>query len=578
MDIVTWSTGGQELRFPELSLGRRLLILVGVTLAPVVTVLVFNEGRLRASREREVHELALRQSQMASLEFQRILEGTQGILLTAGTAPVLQTMRMPDCAEYLETLAPQIPAFAWIAIVTPDGKPLCARGEAEALTRRLAGALPTDALEKAEASTGTYVRMEGDGWAVVPLAISIRTGATPEGRAVMIAALDLAWLGRALQQRDRVATSSLTVADRNGTILAREPFPERFVGTRIPESYLHLLTASKPGTLELSSQDGTRRIMGYHPLNTPPEGLYVSAGISRDEAFREISAASLRSLLIVLGSIALGVFGAWATGRTLVTGPVRRLLQTVQAWRRGNEDARTGMRAGAGELAQVGVAFDLFMNELAERRVAGNKAEQLRQVLVGELEHRVKNTLAMIQAIASQTFGRSGSVKADLETFSHRLKAIADAHQLLVAEHWKAAELHEIVEKAITTFSGDNRERITCAGPSIRIRSKAALTLSMALHELGTNAVKYGAFSVPTGRIDIEWHCDDGVPGNFRLSWRESGGPAVIPPKRQGFGTRMIERVLAAEFNARVQLAFNPEGFSCLIEADTADVVEGPDS
>lgn len=189
-------------------------------------------------------------------------------------------------------------------------------------------------------------------------------------------------------------------------------------------------------------------------------------------------------------------------------------------------------------------------------------AEEHRELLINELNHRVKNTLTMVQSIAAQTFrGTDAGVRAD---FEQRLLTLSNVHNLLTEESWDGAELHAVIRSSLRPHLGDGRNRITLEGPDFRLRPKSAVALSMALHELGTNALKYGALSAEAGRVALHWTTDD---GRFRLRWEESGGLPVTPPSRTGFGSRMIERGLSAEFEGEVKIDYRPAGVVCTIDA-----------
>lgn len=186
------------------------------------------------------------------------------------------------------------------------------------------------------------------------------------------------------------------------------------------------------------------------------------------------------------------------------------------------------------------------------------QAEAQQRLLLQELAHRVKNSLAMIQAIASQTFRTATSLEAANETFGARLAALARAHDLLVSGNWASATLRDVVTGVIG-IQGEP-ERFAVGGPDVAIGPKPALALSLILHELGTNAVKYGALSNQEGRVAVTWRIDE-IDGEkqFRLRWQETGGPPVTPPARRGFGSRLIERTFPSQ-RARIENAFPPAG------------------
>lgn len=200
--------------------------------------------------------------------------------------------------------------------------------------------------------------------------------------------------------------------------------------------------------------------------------------------------------------------------------------------------------------------------DITERK----KAELHLRLLVNELNHRVKNSLATIQAIAAQTFHAARSLPQAQEAFSARIVALAEAHDLLTRENWEGADLLDLLGRLEDLHGGSGR--FTTEGGSVRLSPRMALSLSMALHELATNAVKYGALSSLEGQVRISWVV---VPGGAHprlvLTWTESGGPPVSPPTRRGFGSRLIERGLAAELSGEARIDFQPNGVVCRIEA-----------
>jgi two-component sensor histidine kinase len=186
------------------------------------------------------------------------------------------------------------------------------------------------------------------------------------------------------------------------------------------------------------------------------------------------------------------------------------------------------------------------------------------RLMVDELNHRVKNTLAIVQGVAQQSFRGRDVPEAVRKSFEGRLAALATAHDLLTRANWESAELGELAEEVMRLHA----ERVDVQGPPTRLPPKTAVSLAMALHELCTNAVKYGALSHPEGRVSLSWEAAD---GRLALVWAEHGGPPVSPPARRGFGTRMIERALAADVDGKAELDFRPEGIVCRIEAALPD-------
>ena len=207
------------------------------------------------------------------------------------------------------------------------------------------------------------------------------------------------------------------------------------------------------------------------------------------------------------------------------------------------------------------------VGEQVGRVLERRRTEEHLRLLVNELNHRVKNTLAIVQSIASQTLRGEGVGEGPRRAFENRLTALAAAHDLLSTENWESASLRQVIEKA-GLGCGAPADRLRLSGPELSVQPRTAVTIAMAVHELCTNAVKYGALSNDVGRVIIEWDViADGGAGRLRFHWREEGGPPVTPPERRGFGTRMIERALAVELGGTARIEFHREGLSCVVEA-----------
>jgi two-component system CheB/CheR fusion protein len=180
-----------------------------------------------------------------------------------------------------------------------------------------------------------------------------------------------------------------------------------------------------------------------------------------------------------------------------------------------------------------------------------------------EIRHRLKNTLAVVQAIANATLGLDVPMEDARAAFSCRLEALAYAHDILFRSNRARANLRTIIEGILAPYAARGQNRIRAKGPEISLGAKPALALGLALHELGTNAAKYGALSNDEGYIEIAWTLAPHRQGReFRLRWRERNGPPVLPPTRTGFGTRLIQRNLAAEFDGEVELEYPPNGWN----------------
>ena len=206
--------------------------------------------------------------------------------------------------------------------------------------------------------------------------------------------------------------------------------------------------------------------------------------------------------------------------------------------------------------------FTGVMRDVTDRK----RADELQRLLVNELNHRVKNTLATVQSVAGQTLRNAEDLVGARDALTTRLLALSRAHDILTRESWDGADLGDIVASVVSSH-GD-AGRFVIDGDPVRLAPKPALALSMALHELMTNAAKYGALSNEVGRVVLTWRRIKGDEGErLRLTWKENDGPPVSTPTRQGFGSRLITGGLARELGGEVTLAYPPGGVVCEIDA-----------
>jgi two-component system CheB/CheR fusion protein len=198
----------------------------------------------------------------------------------------------------------------------------------------------------------------------------------------------------------------------------------------------------------------------------------------------------------------------------------------------------------------------LAMEDITERKASVRHQD----VLVAELNHRVQNMLTVVQSIASQTRRYSATPAAFDEAFQGRLHALANANDAVIAGSWKGVGLGEIAERALAVFAAPGQV-VLDKGPEIDLRPQASLSLAMILHEMATNAVKYGALSVPAGKVRVTWRLDTaGQEQRVVLNWTERGGPEVDTPSRRGQGTRLIERSIAYELRGKANIRFERQG------------------
>jgi PAS domain S-box-containing protein len=251
----------------------------------------------------------------------------------------------------------------------------------------------------------------------------------------------------------------------------------------------------------------------------------------------------------------LARFSAESLDAMLATKP----FHGVEVKLRDERLAKHAFLLSAGPLvddAKASVGSIVTLTDITERK----RAEEQQTMMVAELNHRVKNILAIVQSVASQTVRSSGSLQNFTDAFSGRLKALAIAHDILTQTRWIGIGLNELLAAVLAPYRSADQARVTLAGPAVLLPAHTVVPMSMALHELTTNAVKYGALSARRGGIDIAWCLSGGIDQVVELIWQERGGPAVKRGKSSGFGTRLIDRVVSHDLDGATKFDFDPTG------------------
>jgi len=539
-----------------MSLTHRLLALTLVASLPGLAAVSYGAFDLRNARYAEARAAALRNAQVVVSEVGQIFDGIQGTLRTVAEADEVDRLNSTACTDYIMRVRPNIEPLTAILVVGLDGNIRCFSEPSLASPNLATRDYFRTAVDQKKFAIGTFIASKVSDRNIIPLATPIIRDGKVTG--AIVAGLNVEWLGQQLKQRGVQRGGTILIADRTGIVVSREPAPEKYVGKKIDDS-LGRIGAAAPGSEDIIGIDGVQRIIGYVPASMTPFGLYVSSGIARSEAFEPIDRAVRNSIaLFALGS-AVAFLLAWLVGESIIRRPLMRMVATAEAWRRGHDTVRTGIVGRSDEIGVLGQTFDRLMDENAMREEQRANAEERREILVHELAHRVKNTLATVQSIASLSFRHSQGPEA-LRQFHERLQALVRGHDLLTRKNWQHAGLSEIAEAAIAPLQEERGHRFVISGPTVDLPPTTAVPMAMILHELCTNAMKYGALSNDNGRVTIGWTTQPADAGTtVSLIWSESGGPAVTSPGEEGFGTRLIAN-LSRQLGGDCTFRYLPSG------------------
>ncbi|VIO79814.1 Blue-light-activated histidine kinase [Bradyrhizobium ivorense] len=488
---------------PKLTLPVRLALLVAGTMLPLIIfavgIVVYNYQQDRQDATQRVLETARSIRLLLDAEMQRMTGALQVLALT-------NSLRNSDFDSFRRT------AFGFLDQYGKDGVVLVADRQGRQLFSSLT--LDTSTLPP-RSNLGIVERVFTT---KLPVYSNLYFGAVKQRQIITVEVpvlrdgdviYDISFsppleVFQAMIEKQRLSQDwTISIFDGDGINLARVPNPQATIGQRAsPSLYVEMFRGGE-ATLPTVSLEGVPLITGF--TRSRITGWTVAAGIAEGS----LIAPLWRSLAI-----------------TSVIG---------------------------GVLLLVGLGFALRMATTIAR------ADALHDLLIEELNHRVKNTLAILQSITTQTFRNAG--RAERETFEGRLGALAEAHNLLSMAKWQGSDLQDVVGRVLQPYLLNKPERIRVSGPRVPLSPRLAVVLSMIVHEIATNAAKYGALSNDTGTVTLDWVVRGNEPGRaLRMIWAEAGGPEVVVPVQRGFGSRLIERSARDQLGGEATVDFRPDG------------------
>ena len=350
------------------------------------------------------------------------------------------------------------------------------------------------------------------------------------------------------------STWTASIVDRKAALVARSRDQDRMLGKHASPDMRRAMARATEGVIHSQTLDGVKTLSAFSRSQT--SGWTFIVGVPRDELNRAILAALGPAIAGAGLLIALSVAAAAGFARP-ISRDVRSLVDEAEALAAGRplDPAPSHLQ----EIAEVRGSLQAAAEILRARDDEARRAAERQQLMINELNHRVKNTLVVVQSLARHSL-RSGSENGDgLTQFNDRLYTLASAHDLLTRRNWEGADLGELLAEALRPYAS----QVTLDGPSLPLAPNAAVALAMIFHELATNASKYGALSNESGRVTVSWTLDG---RSLRtITWRERGGPAVKPPERDGFGSRLIAASLKGDLAGSAAFDYAPEGLTCVL-------------
>jgi two-component sensor histidine kinase len=536
-----------------MSLSKRLFMLGGVTLLPVIAIQAYNELDVRQDREREVRRSVVLQAERLAASQQRLFDGIRNVLRALVELREIRTMDASACTALFTAIRPSYEGVDALAAASADGKVFCSSDR-----NAVRGPLPPipdryyfrEAMASGDFTVGHYAYGRQTQAHVIHLALPFRNDAgDPAG--VVFVSLGLDWLAAKLDGPEWGQDHAFSVVDFQGTILVRQPHHARYVGKPFPRDLWATAQKSNvPANYEVASPlDGVTRIVGYVPPSAGPGGLYVGVGVSRAEAFKQLNEITLRVIAgIVVGALLSGWL-AWLFGQRLIRRPVAELVSLTRRWRSGDLQARSGWR-GRTEFAQLGEAFDALADDL-------NGAMEHKDVLLREMSHRVMNSLQTISALfAVQARAvRDPDARQKFDQAVGRINSVALAYRRM-----HAAGGVETMDFAqfVRELCQDLHQSMMLAENSCAVEADPvllgpdqAMPLALIANELVTNAVKHGGGAQAGVTVKLG-HSSEGC----RLAVRNRGTlpTGYRPEASRGFGMRMVTSMVG-QLEGRLEAA-----------------------
>lgn len=531
-----------------MSIRRRLFVLGGIFLLPVLAVGAWNEIDDYRLRDQQVRDGVAREARYVAAEFERLLDGARSLVETIAHVPVVRRGDWSACSELLTTLRPFNAGILALAATDSTGAVMCASDQPPGARLPSVGDRSHFrlALRQEGVVVGGYAFGRHTAGHALHVAVARRDG---EGAVagIVFATISLDWIAGRYGQSPWSSDHVVTVADAGGTILMRQPDHERFVGKAIPDaSWSGLRRLSGNGSFEdVSPLDGVRRIVGYVAQAAPSPGLFIAVGVSRQSAFADLNAATLRRFLgSVVGLIAAVAF-AWVTARNLIARPFRQILSAAQALADGRLDARSPV-SGRGEFGQLAEAFNVVADRLTSE-IRG------KDMLLRELSHRVMNSLQMLNStvILQQRAVKEERSRELLGQIGGRIMAIAEAYrQLHRVEGEEVIDLADLISQVARQTSqsllADGSQCSISVAP-LALAPDKAIRAALIANELVMNAIKYGGGPQAVVRVDFAPEMGSAVLAVRNRKVEHDGQTGG------GFGSRMVS-LLATDLGGTVTM------------------------
>jgi len=529
----------------------------GILVAVFLTVQKFNE------ETEQIETGVARLASLGAAQHEIVLANAKILLEAVAKSQRQIGMTGADCQAGLKEWGERSPAFVALTLFGIDGNIICTDAQSE-LPYTIDGQTWFLDARKEQRFTLSDYSVARSGTPLL-LAADAVLSRDEETVAIAVLAISLDWLDFIASDVDLPPEGTITAVGPEGQILTH-----RAAGgggdSALPPSdeALQSVLGNNEGTLRAQDRSGATRVYGYS--KTKSGEVVVMVGLPRFVEYSEWRSALLHTLLapIVILLLAMGA-AAWAS-EALVVRHVRSLITTTDEITEGNLAARSEVDYEEHELGELAAAIDAMAESLEEHEHHLEQQIEETQLVAREMQHRIANSLTLAQSIAAHTARQSRSTEEFNKEFSARLQALSASNRLLADTRWSSADLRELLELILEPYASTEENNVDLHGPKVRLDPRTAVALSLSVHELATNAAKYGALSESGGRITLRWTFkDENGDKLMSLQWRESGGPRPTTGNDQGFGTRLLQMMIEGQLGGRVDADYRPDGLVCTL-------------
>jgi two-component sensor histidine kinase len=543
---------------------RMLFILLLATIPGMVVAVFLTVQQLR-EETRQIENSVNRLAALAAARHENVIANARVLLKAVVEAQQLNVIADSDCQAFLKGWIGQFTYFTSLTLFDSNGRVVCKNTDDE---------LPyaagnQDWFEKTKSEkkfvlSDYQIDRNGAPILVASLPVLNKKKAVI---GIIAVGISLDWLKFLAGTVALPASATITVLGPRGHRLTHydgKVFNFEATSTQPSEVARTRIFDMKIGILRSKDQSGATRVYGFSA--TQLGGIVVVVGLPQFVEYAEWRNALFETLLSPLAVLLLALGAAAWASEALVVRHVRSMITTAEEITSGNLRARSDVDYDEHELGQLAEAMDTMADEIEEQQEKLKERSEVSSLIAREMQHRIGNTLTLARIIAAQTLKNSDSDEEFLEVYGARIQALSVSNQTLLDGDWKSANLEHLLLETLSIHLAQPDKQVEMRGPKVELGPKAVLAITLAVHELSTNSLKYGALSKTRGRVTIDWTLEQRDQQRWlTITWQETGAETTSAPNGEGFGSRLMKSMIEGNLRGRLERVFAVDGLKCII-------------